>query len=504
MNRLFTVKETAKLLRLHEVSVRRLVAQKKIHATKVGGKLYINPDTLGLTEDESSLKKPSASYGDLLRQGKASIGVWGVGYIGFSTLVYFAKEGVRGLGYDIDARRVDQANRGEVDIPGLSEWLNIPVKNLIAHRLISATASPDTLLSKNSLVHFICVPTERHGEPWLGPLKDVIKKMVTYFSSQKTPLPPLIILESTVTPGTSGAEILRVFHRSGLTEGKDFLFAVAPRRDWFVDKAKTLKELDRVYGASDEHSAQQTKSVLSIVCSVLHQASGFHPAEMVKSVENAFRHMDITLANQLTMAYPSVSMREVLRLVGTKWNAGTFYPSFGTGGYCIPLSSKYVINGAEKPDALTLLKETIATDSGMPKCIAYALAKHHVKSVGILGLSYKGNLKVPHQSPAIGIALELRKRGTIVRINDPYYDKQEIRTLTGCSSFEFPEGARRLEALVVVAGHAAYQSPSIRRVLDHGTRCRVIYDNVGIWQNLTYFKERGISYYIPGDSHWLS
>ena len=53
-------------------------------------------------------------------------------------------------------------------------------------------------------------------------------------------------------------------------------------------------------------------------------ASSYKVSEMVKSVENAYRHMDITLANQLSLAFPKDNIREVLKLVGTKWNVETF------------------------------------------------------------------------------------------------------------------------------------------------------------------------------------
>ena len=78
---------------------------------------------------------------------------------------------------------------------------------------------------------------------------------------------------------------------------------------------------------------------------------------MAKSVENAFRQMDITLANQLSLAYPKENIREVLKLVGTKWNVNTYFPGFGTGGYCIPLSSQYVLNQVKKKSSLTFKQE---------------------------------------------------------------------------------------------------------------------------------------------------
>ena len=70
-----------------------------------------------------------------------------------------------------------------------------------------------------------------------------------------------------------------------------------------------------------------TKDILSIVCKKLHAASSYKVSEMVKSVENAYRHMDITLANQLSLAFPKDNIREVLKLVGTKWNLETFFKS---------------------------------------------------------------------------------------------------------------------------------------------------------------------------------
>ena len=37
---------------------------------------------------------------------KSKIAVWGTGYIGFSTMVYFSKKGVCCKGYDIDKKKV--------------------------------------------------------------------------------------------------------------------------------------------------------------------------------------------------------------------------------------------------------------------------------------------------------------------------------------------------------------------------------------------------------------
>ena len=81
-----------------------------------------------------------------------------------------------------------------------------------------------------------------------------------------------------------------------------------------------LEESIRPHSFDEYIGQKDLKDVLSIVCKKLHPASSYKVSEMVKSVENAYRHMDITLANQLSLAFPKDNIREVLKLVVTKWN----------------------------------------------------------------------------------------------------------------------------------------------------------------------------------------
>jgi nucleotide sugar dehydrogenase len=218
--------------------------------------------------------------------------------------------------------------------------------------------------------------------------------------------------------------------------------------------------------------------VLSIVCDRLVPAPDHRHAEIVKNIENAFRHVEITLANQLSLAYPSLNMTEVLRLVGTKWNVGLFHPSFGCGGYCIPLSSKYVLEGAEDPKQLTILTDTVHTDESLPVLIADRIVDSAFQSVGILGLSYKGDLKVHILSPTLRILKRLMERHVKVKVNDPYYTSDEIHKITGAESFQFPSGLSEFDRIVIVAGHRAYRAISQAQLKNHLTNCRLVLDNL--------------------------
>ena len=139
--------------------------------------------------------------------------------------------------------------------------------------------------------------------------------------------------------------------------------------------------------------------------------------------------MDITLANQLSLAFPNDNIREVLKLVGTKWNLETFHPGIGAGGYCIPLSSRYILSQVKNINKLSLLRETIKTDDGMSKFVASSIAKKGFKKIGILGLSYKGDLKVSVLSKVIPLVKSLLKKKLKVRLFDPYLAKKKYMTL---------------------------------------------------------------------------
>lgn len=413
----------------------------------------------------------------------------------------FAAAGVTCVGTDVSERIVSTVNSGKTPVPNMEYWLGFDTKYLVDSGMMTATVDWKKVLAPEFAVHMIAIPTEKEDKPWDGALEDVVTKIAT--NAPKSSDPPLVIIESTLTPNKTDELVIPVFEKNGLKVGRDVLLGVAPRRDWFISPEKNLRALPRIVGGTTPQTTKLMTEVLSIVCDRLVPAPDHRHAEIVKSVENAYRHMEITLANQLSLAYPSLNMIEVLKLVGTKWNVNVYHPSFGSGGYCIPLSSKYVLEGAEKPEYLTLLRDTVLTDSSLPSMIADRIADSGFKSVGILGLSYKGDLKVHVLSPALRISKRLMERDVLVKINDPYYTSDEIKKLTGADNFEFPDGLSEFDCILIVAGHRLYKAIPERKLFSHLKRCNLVLDNLEeTWRTFDW-TSLGIEYHVAGDSKWL-
>jgi UDP-N-acetyl-D-mannosaminuronic acid dehydrogenase len=424
-------------------------------------------------------------YGQRLRDRGIELAVWGLGHIGWSTVEAFADQGVRITGYDPDTARITQ------------RMAVLPPSD------VRVSADSAAVLGPACLVHMIAVPTEQDGAPFHGALRDVFEKIASVVADG--PLRgqrPLVIIESTLTPGDTDNVIVPILRARDLEVGRDLGLAIAPRRDWFLAEGFGLKELDRIYAGYDEFSAQSAESVLRLVNDVLHRAPGHLAGELVKCVENAFRHVDISFANQLTLAFPHVDMVEVLRLAGTKWNVGTYHPSFGTGGYCIPLSSKYLLLGAEQPKELSLLEASVETDARMRRLVAEAASQ--AGPVLVIGIAYKGGIKVDILSPAHAIVTRLLDAGIETSVWDPMYSPEEIDARLGApvATRDVTADIARARTILIVSGHQDFVTARFADELNAPRDDElVIIDNYGLLADMRWRDH--VRYHRAGDPGWL-
>ena len=125
----------------------------------------------------------------------SSIAVVGLGYIGLPLALAASNSGYRVTGIDIDQFKIDQINKGISPIEDVSDAQLIQtLKNL------NFISSSDFQLIQKCEVIVICVPTPltKNRKPDLSFVQNAIK-----FISPNLKKDSLIILESTVAPGTT-------------------------------------------------------------------------------------------------------------------------------------------------------------------------------------------------------------------------------------------------------------------------------------------------------------
>ena len=80
-------------------------------------------------------------YRNILKRKGGKILVWGCGYIGLSTIAFFAKQKVNSIGYDIDISKVKSLNKGKINIYGLQKWLGFDINKFKLNKFVKATSN---------------------------------------------------------------------------------------------------------------------------------------------------------------------------------------------------------------------------------------------------------------------------------------------------------------------------------------------------------------------------
>jgi nucleotide sugar dehydrogenase len=392
------------------------------------------------------------------------VGIHGQGFIGTSTAMAFAHEGIRSICYDIDAEKVQLYQSGRCNVMNLERWSMMELKPFINSKIIQPTNKLDDL--ENCKVHFVAVPTEKGGKPYINYVESVLDNI-----EEVSPNHELIIIESTLSP--------KWIKKLNLENRK---VCIAPRRDWFADPNHTMKNLVRIYAGSSPDIESRAYEVLSIVCNHLEKAPSMKIACLTKAVENALWFIQLVSVQQLTMGYDDINVNELLRLVASHPRLNHYYPSIKIGGYCVPLGAEYVIQGSHKQLQMELFEKALLYNQKLPSLIAQKINIKHNRgaNIGIMGVTYKNDLKVHTLSAVFDLITELPYHS--IQIHDPYYTNAEIKALFNTKRFGYPTDLSNFDILIILTDHNQYYETPLKTILNNVKPDAFIIDNFGVWK----------------------
>jgi UDP-N-acetyl-D-glucosamine dehydrogenase len=400
-----------------------------------------------------------------IQEGKARIGIIGLGYVGLPLGVVFAEAGIQVVGIDVNQKVVDGLNDGVSHIEDIpSERL----KPLVDQGLFSATTDFSVIESCDGVS--ICVPTplRKTGDPDISYIIAATEKIAKYVHPGL-----VVVLESTTYPGTTREVILPSLEESGLTAGEDFFLAFSPERvdpgreDWTT--VNTPKVIGGVTPACVEAATALYGSALETIIPVTSPES----AEMVKLLENTFRAVNIGLANELLLMCDKLGLDawEIIDAAATKpFGFMKFTPGPGLGGHCIPIDPLYL---SWKLRTLNYTARFIdlasEVNTGMPE---YWVQKVQNKlneagkavngsRVLIVGIAYKKDISDMRESPALDIIALLQAKGADVIYHDPHVpsfqeDSHELTSVT-----DLDDALASSDCTVIVTDHSDYDWDAI-------------------------------------------
>ncbi len=361
-----------------------------------------------------------------IRRKDLTVAVIGLGYVGLPLAVAFAEAGLRVLGIEVNAARVEAINRGVSHIPDVPSAQLAP---LVGSGRLRATTEYAACAAAGAAV--ICVPTP--FTKWKAPDLSYIEAACRSLAPHVGP-GHLVILQSTTYPGTTEELVRPLLEAPGRQAGRDFLLAFSPERIDPGNKAFGAHNTPKVVGGIDAASTEAAAALFTLLVppEKIHRVSGPKVAEMCKLLENIFRSVNIALVNELAKLCDrmGIDIWEVIDAAATKpFGFMPFYPGPGVGGHCIPVDPYYLSWKAREYDFYTKFIELAAeVNSSMPfftvNRLAEALNREGKPLQGarilVLGAAFKKDIDDPRNAPALEVMKALLARGAEVSYHDPF------------------------------------------------------------------------------------
>jgi UDPglucose 6-dehydrogenase len=387
------------------------------------------------------------------------VSVVGLGKLGAPMAAAMAARGLTVIGVDSDARKVEAINerRPPVFEPGLLHLLHSSAGRLSATQDINEAV-------RASDVTFIVVatPSEPSGEFSLRYALPVCKAIGNALRTK--PKFHLVVLTSTVLPGTTGGPICAALEEaSGKRVGRHFGLCYGPE---FIALGSVIRDFLNpdflLIGESDPSSGAMLESLYQQVCENAPALArmNFVNAEIAKLAVNTYITTKISFANMLARIcerLPKSNVDVVTNAIGLDTRIGGKYlkGAISYGGPCFPRDNLALTFLARKLGAPADIAEaTHSFNCSQVTWLADLVQQKAApgETVGILGLTYKPDTDVVEQAAGILLAQELATRGVPLAVFDPAGARGSCVSLGNQVRFAATsKGCIALSSVVVVA-----------------------------------------------------
>ena len=355
-----------------------------------------------------------------------NISVIGLGKLGYPLAACLASKGHRVIGVDKNPSTVQIINNGEQTSkePGLFEV----VENSFGK--LTATLEVDrAILESDSTFVVVPTPSQANGTFSNHLLLDACQEIGKGLADKNSF--HLVIIISTVMPGSTGAEIQqRLEESSGKKCGKEFGLCYSPS---FVALGSVIHDFSYpdaiLIGESDQRSGDILESIYSTLCENEPAIArmNFINAEIAKLANNTFITTKITFGNMIShlcQEIPGADVDVVTEALGHDSRIGSKYlkGAIGYGGPCYPRDNIALTAFANQIGTKSDLSQTTDMLNREEVELLASLIGTHLEistTVGILGLAYKTDTDVVEESQGLQLAERLASSGVSVVAYDP-------------------------------------------------------------------------------------
>ena len=433
------------------------------------------------------------------------ISVFGLGYVGAVSCGCLPELGHQVIGVDTNPLKVEMINAGQS--PVVEEGINELITAAREKGLLRATADlEDAVLNSEISLISVATPSNPNYTPNLGAVDAVVRNIG--HALRKKSGPHVIVLRSTVPPGTTVDRILPILlESSGRRIGEGLSLVFNPE---FLREGSSVKDFHQppqtVIGSLDEAGYVAMETMYAGLPGAFVRTST-PIAESVKYLCNVFHALKIVFANEVGSVLKSYGLdsREVMRIFcqDTQLNISSAYmrPGFAFGGSCLPKEVKGFITLARDRDVQIPALGGLIDSNEMHIKRAYDLiARDGRKRVALFGLAFKPGTDDMRDSPLVALAERLLGKGFELSIFDSFVKLSQLlgknkefieREIPHLEKLLRDDAGQALQdAEVIVVGHADAEARQViarhaagRRIVDLSgyaelRNCGAVYEGI--------------------------
>ena len=392
----------------------------------------------------------------------AKLAVIGQGYVGLPVAALFASKGLDVLGVDIKPGLAEKINAGINPIEGFEPGLAELLQEVIASGRLRATADYKELADRDVFIVAVETPVDDNHIPRYNALRAALTSLASVMKHGA-----LVIIESTIAPRTMNNLVLPLLEeKSGKKANEGFFLGNCPERVMPGKLLNNLRKMSRVVGGMTPETSETMIALYKNFVEADLDPADCITAELVKTVENAYRDVQIAFANEVALVAEAAGgdVWKVRELVNKSPGRQMHLPGAGVGGHCIPKDPWLLVHGVEEKGVkLRLIPAARSVNDSMPlhmvKLLEDALAgvgKPILDArIAVLGYAYLEDSDDTRNSPTRTLIARLYELGAEPVVHDPWiaeYNGDVYEKVKGC------------DAAVVMVAHSEYKTMDLSKL----------------------------------------
>jgi UDP-N-acetyl-D-mannosaminuronic acid dehydrogenase len=360
---------------------------------------------------------------EITKMTQDKISIIGIGRVGLPLALAFAEKDCFVYGVDVDKNHIRMVNSGKM--PFLEEGADALLEKHVGKNFTATNDVQYPTKNSDTIILTLGTPVDEHLNPIFSQIEAVIRSIVHILRPGQ-----LIVLRSTVSPGTTEYIKRYIEKNTKWKIGQDIFLAFCPER---IAEGKSLEEIPlipQIIGTLDKQSAQKAEELFTKLTATIHHSDA-RSVELAKLYCNMYRYINFAIANEFMMIAKQHDreIHNIINLVNSGYKRGGLKTPGFTAGPCLYKDGFFLVN---KSPFTELITTSWKINESIPAYLIEQIKKEINlidKKVAILGLSFKKNIDDNRNSLSYRARKIFVAEGAKVTLHDPFIEPGDLNNV---------------------------------------------------------------------------